>query len=57
MRICKVKKAVHQQHMNGLINTWVFASQNMTVDRWGMAFYAIIEFIKHSICSWPALIQ
>ena len=25
MRIRKVKKVVHQQHVNCLINTWVFA--------------------------------
>ena len=32
MRICKVKKDVHQQHVNCLINTWVFASKNMAIN-------------------------
>ena len=36
-------KAVHQQHVNCLINTWVFAVKTSLLIASGTAFYAIIN--------------
>ena len=44
------KKAVHQQHMNFLVNTWVCVDSNMTVKIVRQGFYAINSYIaiKHN---------
>ena len=47
MRICKVKKVVHQQHVNCLINTWVLPFKTWLLIACVMAFYAIIEVKLH----------
>ena len=47
MRICKVQKAVYQQYVNCLINTWVFASLTMAVNNVRHGFLCKNIGIKH----------
>ena len=47
-------KAVHQQHVNCLINTWVFASKNMAVNSVRRSFlcnYMGLSILLHGVIS------